>query len=121
MFDMDQYNVTMDDIPKKWRDLDGQEVVITGEIIKDDFWTPRYDGNDQLTSFQLVYSLPHSGRVRPAQQFVDCNVVKGVKVEYSDDIVQVFGTIHIRIDKNTRTGVIKSIYHVDVVDVKPIN
>jgi len=118
-FDMDQVNATTADIPKQWRDLEGKKVVLTGEM-----WAPRDNGKGLLTYFQLVdpSKLHFDGPCAPplAQWFVDCNVVKGAQVEYLEGKVQVSGTIHIRIDKDKR-GVIKSIYHVDVVDVKPIN
>jgi len=118
LFDMDQYNATMEDIPKKWRDLEGRKVLMTGEM-----WAPREAGNGQLSYFQLVYSRTKCCFNGPplAQHFVDGNVVKGGHAGYWDGVVQVFGTVHISVNKDKKSGVIKSIYHVDVDDVRPID
>jgi len=117
LFDMDQYNATMEDIPKKWRDLEGRKVLMTGEM-----WHATYAGNDEIRYFQLVYSIQKCcfNGPRLAQHFVDGKVVKGAHAKYYDGVVEVFGTVHVSINKDKK-GVITSIYHVDVDDVRPID
>src|SRR5579862_9865915 len=51
-FDMDQTNATLEDIPAKWRALEGQKVMAIGEM-----WAPHSaDDSAKLDYFQLVYS-----------------------------------------------------------------
>ncbi|HEY1922397.1 MAG TPA: hypothetical protein VGG44_06500 [Tepidisphaeraceae bacterium] len=117
-FDMDQMNATMEDIPEKWRALEGKKVVMVGEM-----WAPNYAGDSaRLNYFQLVYSKTKCCFSGPplAQHFVDGNVVKGSHVYYYDVPVRVLGTEHVYVRKDPATGVIKSIYHVDVEKVTPI-
>jgi len=116
-FDMDQNSATRDDIPKRWRDLDGTRVMFTGQM-----WSPQQAGNGYLGYFQTVYSKTKCCFSGPplAQHFVDCNVKPGVEAEYyGDDFVHVYGTLHVYIRKEA--GVIKSIYHVDVDKVEPLS
>jgi hypothetical protein len=117
-FDMDQQNATMDDIPLQWRNLEGKDIVTVGEM-----WAPSTASDDSLIYFQLVYSKTKCCFSGPplAQHFVDGDVVPGAKV-YEDDIhpVKVWGKLHVYVKKDPTTGVIKSIYHVDVSKVEPI-
>jgi len=114
-FDMDQQSGTMDDIPVKFRQLDGKRCLMVGEM-----WNPRSAGDESLSYFVLVYSKTKCCFNGPplAQHFVDGNVVKGSKIYYYETPVKVWGTVHVFIHKDK--GVIKSIYHVDVDKVEPI-
>jgi hypothetical protein len=117
-FNMDQMNATMKDIPPQWRSLEGQKVLMVGEM-----WAPNSaDDSGRLNYFQLVYSKTKCCFNGPplAQHFVDGNVVEGKHVYYYDVPVKVQGTLHVFVHKDPTTGVIKSIYHVDVVKVDPI-
>jgi hypothetical protein len=116
-FDMDQMNATTNDIPAKWRSLEGQKIMAIGEM-----WAPHSSDNGRLDYFQLVYSKTKCCFSGPplAQHFVDGNVVKGSHVYYWDVPVKVWGTEHTWIRKDPQTGVIKSIYHFDVDKVEPI-
>jgi hypothetical protein len=115
-FDMDQVNGTMQDIPKKFRDLEGQKVELVGEM-----WNPVGAGDDKLSYFVLVYSKTKCCFNGPplAQHFVDGNVVDGSIVYYYDTPVKALGTLHVYVRKDAG-GVIKSIYHVDIEKVEPI-
>jgi hypothetical protein len=115
-FDMDQHYATAKDIPEKWRSLEGQKVLMIGEM-----WAPHNAGDDRLSYFQLVYSKTKCCFSGPplAQHFVDGNVLAGKHVYYYDYTpVKVWGTLHVGVRKEG--DVIKSIYHVDVVKVDPI-
>jgi hypothetical protein len=115
-FDMDQMNATAEDIPKRFRDLEGKQVELIGEM-----WAPNYAGDGAMRYFQLVYSRTKCCFNGPplAQHFVDSNVVSGRNAQFSNDQVKVFGTLHIKIRRDPDSGVIKSIYEVDVDDLKP--
>lgn len=117
-FDMDQMNATMQDIPEKWRNLEGKKILAVGEM-----WAPNYAGDSaRLNYFQLVYSKTKCCFSGPplAQHFVDGYVVTGKHVYYYDVPVKVLGTLHVYVRKDPTSGVIKSIYHVDVEKVTPI-
>ncbi|MDP9174933.1 MAG: hypothetical protein M3O30_13875 [Planctomycetota bacterium] len=115
-FDMDQTNATKQDIPEKWRQLEGKSVMMIGEM-----WAPKDAGDGKLSYFQLVYSKTKCCFSGPplAQHFVDGNVNKGVNSYYYDTPVKVWGKLHVYIRKDP-DGVIKSIYHVDVDKVEPL-
>jgi len=116
-FDMDQVNASISDIPQIFRNLDGQEVLMTGEM-----WAPRSASDGRLGYFVLVYSRTKCCFNGPplAQHFIDGNVVRNADVGYTDEPVRVWGKLHVFIRKDP-DGVIKSIYHVDVDKVEPID
>jgi hypothetical protein len=115
-FDMDQINGTMQDIPQKFRNLEGQKVLLIGEM-----WAPVDAGDGTLAYFVLVYSKTKCCFNGPplAQHFVDGNVMQGASVYYYETPVKVWGTLHVYVRKDAG-GVIKSIYHVDIEKVDPI-
>jgi hypothetical protein len=117
-FDMDQMNATENDIPAKWRALDGSKIMAVGEM-----WAEHSaSDSERLVYFQLVYSKTKCCFSGPplAQHFVDCDVVKGAHVYDYSVPVKVWGTEHTRIRKDPQTGVVKSIYHFDVDKVESI-
>src|SRR4051812_24263273 len=50
-FAFDQVHGTNTDVPKKWRDLSGQKVILYGEM-----WAPD-NASDELDHFDLCYSI----------------------------------------------------------------
>ena len=116
-FDMDQFNGTETDIPERFRGLEGQQIMAVGEM-----WAPRSAGDGKLGYFVLVYSRTKCCFNGPplAQHFVDGNVVPGKHVYYYESPVRVWGRLHVFIDKDPATGKIKSVYHIDVDKVEPI-
>lgn len=116
-FYLDQVNGQVSDIPAKFRALEGKKVELIGEM-----WDPHGSSDDKLSYFQLVYSKTKCCFNGPplAQHFVDGNVVPGSTCYYySDGMVAVWGTIHIKFRRDPG-GVIKSVYAVDVVEVDPL-
>jgi hypothetical protein len=113
-FDMNQVSGRETDIPPKFRALEGKRVLLVGEM-----WAPRDAGDGSLGYFQLVYSRTKCCFNGPplAQHFVDSNVKRGAAAYYSDGMVRVWGTLHIRFRRDPG-GVIKSIYAVDVDKVE---
>jgi hypothetical protein len=112
-FDMDQSNGQPSDIPGKFRNLEGRRVLLVGEM-----WAAKDAGDGNLNYFQLVYSRTKCCFSGPplAQHFVDSNVKPGALAEYSDGMVRVWGTLHIKFRKEG--PVIKSVYEVDVDKVE---
>jgi hypothetical protein len=117
LFDLDQVNGTASDVPKSFRDLDGKRVTFVGEM-----WDPKLGGDGKSVSFfQTVYSKSHwSFRGSPhAQDFWACTPSAGISVTDTDAPIRVTGVLHVKIQKDS--GVIKSVYEVDVESVQPFN
>jgi hypothetical protein len=110
-FDLDQYNALPQDIPQKWRGLDGKRVELIGEM----YAPGASDG--ALSSFQICFSRAKCcfNGVPLVQHFVTCHVEKGVTAYYDDGPVALFGTLHVRIFRDaSKGGKIISIYDMDV-------
>src|SRR5215213_5668918 len=77
-FQFDQVDGAIEDVPKKWRDLDGKKVILYGEI-----WAPNAAG-DEINDFQLCYSIAkccYSGTPQ-VQHFVISKTKPGDAVGY---------------------------------------
>jgi len=113
-FSFDQVNGTLDQIPQKWRDLDGKRVVLQGEM-----WAGQ-NAADELNRFDLVYSKTKCCFSGPpqVQHFVKASVVGGKRVPYYDTMVRVTGTLHVDVKRN-ETGV-ESVYSLEVERVEAL-
>lgn len=109
-FEMDQNNATIDSVPEQWRALDGQKVALEGQI-----WSPQA-ADGKFKSFQLCYSIAKCCFNGPpkVQHFVDSNVLDPDKVEYSDNLVRVIGTLHVNVKRDPAGGKVLSVYQMDV-------
>ena len=112
-FPFDQNNGTIDDIPQKWRQLDGKTVQVIGQI-----WAPD-SASPALTHFQLCYSIAKCCFNGPPQiqHFVQARAAKGY-VYYSDGLVRVTGVLHVKV-KN-EGGKVTQVYAMDVENAEPI-
>jgi hypothetical protein len=114
-FTFDQVNGTIEDIPRKWRELDGQKVVLKGEM-----YEPLSAGGNEVKSFVLVFSIATCcvTSTPQVQHFVYANVLPGRKVEdLAMRRVEVRGTLHVNVRKEE--GRVSSIYTLDVESAKP--
>jgi len=114
LFPFDSQNGTLNDIPKQFRDLDGQRVRFIGEM-----WRPTLRDDGSVASFQAIYSATKwSFREAPhVQDFWRCTPVEGVMVRPMNSMIEVTGILHVRILKQDES--IQSVYDVDVESVKP--
>jgi hypothetical protein len=113
-FPFDQKYGTIDDIPQKYRALDGQKVILTGEMV------PMQSAAPEIQSFSLVYSVSkccYSGEPQ-VQHFIHSSVKDGKKVPYYSNLVQVYGTLHVNVTK--ADGKVDSVFQFDVENVKPL-
>jgi hypothetical protein len=106
---------TIEDVPEQWRQLDGERVVLEGQM-----WEPsRVDGG--VKDFELVYSIDDccfSGEPK-IQHFVQASVNDGNEVRYhGDDYVRVVGTL--KVDVTRENGRVNGVYHLAVDDVEPL-
>jgi hypothetical protein len=107
-FEMDQDSGTSDDIPQRYRALDGKRVLLTGQM-----WDP-YTASGKIRAFTLVYSISNccfNGPPR-VQHFIQATVPAGKDIDYSPDFVDVVGTLHVGVQ--SAAGHVQSVYRIDV-------
>jgi hypothetical protein len=113
-FEFNQTHGQKTDIPARFRELDGQKVLLKGEM-----WAPSSAADASLGYFRLCYSVAQccfSGTPL-VQHFVDCNVVPGKTAYFYSGQVEVGGRLHVKIIKDEATGEITSIYQLDTTGV----
>jgi len=104
-----------DDVPKRWRDLDGKRVALQGEMYAPD------SAGDTVKVFQLVYSIQKccfNGPPR-VQERVFASVPNSGAVRYYGQVVRVVGTLHLTAHRN-EVGEIDRLYELDVESVDPV-
>jgi len=113
-FEMNQSTATLDDIPQRFRELDGKKVLLEGEIAP-----TGYEAGPKATKFSLCYSVAKCcfGGPPKVQHFVACSARAGQDV--SAPRVQVFGTLHVKVLNDG--GNVTSIYQMDVDRVEPVS
>ncbi len=113
-FLFDQNNGTINDVPAKWRELDGKKVVMEGEV------APTREAGPYLTAFQLCYSIAkccYSGPPQ-VQHFVNSRATGGKKFESLYGLVQVKGVLHVNVKKEA--GKVQSVFDMDVESVEAV-
>ncbi len=112
-FDFDQQNGTAAQIPDRWRALDGEKVVLEGEM-----FTSR-SATGTVDSFDLVYSIANCcyGSEPQVQHFVKSEAI-GDPVKFYRVPVRAKGTL--RVDVQKSEGRVASVFHLDVEDVEPL-
>jgi hypothetical protein len=113
-FEMDQDNGTTDDIPLRYRQLDGKRVLLTGQM-----YDP-YTAEGKIHDFTLVYSIANCCFLGPpkVQHFIQASVLPGREVEQcsSGDFVDVEGVLHV--GARSADGHVISVYRLDVEKVE---
>ncbi len=112
-FPFDQQRGTIEDIPAQWRALDGQRILVTGEI-----WAPNSRG-PELKQFELVYSITQCCFSGPPQiqHFVEAIVPEGTVPHYRG-LVKVLGTLHVNVERG-EDGRVARVYRMEVERVEP--
>ena len=112
VFPFDQVNGTIDDVPIKWRQLDGAKVIANGEM-----WQAQSAAR-YVDSFDLVYSIAKCCFSGPpqVQHFVHARAAKGAQLEYFDGLVRVKGTLHVNVTHDQ--GKVRGVYWMDVDSVE---
>jgi hypothetical protein len=110
-FEMDQDAGTTEDIPLQYRQLDGKRVLLTGQMYEP------YETAGKIRTFTLVYSITNCCFNGPpkVQHYVAASVLRGHDAEYSSDLVDVVGTLHVGVE--SAEGHVKSVYRIDVEKV----
>jgi hypothetical protein len=113
-FPLDQVVGRQEDIPKKWRDLDGQKVVLYGEM-----WEGSSAATDNVPAFDLCYSIAKCCFNGPpqVQHFVHSRASEGKSLNYYANLVKVTGTLHVHLTQEA--GRVSSVYQLDVDNIEP--
>jgi len=116
-FSLSQENGTIDDVPRKWRDLDGQKVVMYGEI-----WQPLSASDGKMAGFDLCYSIAKCCFSGPpqVQHFVKCKVEPGRTAYPFSNLVKVTGTLHVNVVRDPEANKLTQVYAMDVVSVEQV-
>ena len=113
-FEFDQENGTIDQVPEIYRNLDGQKVVLEGEM----YTTTSAAGH--VREFDLVYSIANCcyGGAPKVQHFIKSRAADGGTLKFYRAPVRARGTLHVDVKK--ADGKVQSIYEFDVESVEPI-
>jgi hypothetical protein len=114
-FVFDQNDGTLDDVPQKYRELDGRKVLLEGEI-----WAPNEAGAT-MSQFELVYSISKCcfGGPPKVQERVYAKVPVNMEVpNLTWHYARVLGTLHVDVKKEA--GQITSVYTMTVEDIRPL-
>jgi hypothetical protein len=117
LFSLDQQNGTIDDVPQKWRAIDGQKVVVYGEM-----WQPLSASDGRVGAFDLCYSIAKCCFSGPpqVQHFVKCRVDPNRVAFYYPNLVKVTGTMHVKVIRDADAGKLSQVYNMDVVSIEPV-
>ena len=113
-FPFDQKYGTVEDVPEKYRALNGQKVILTGEMV------PMQSAAPEINSFSLVYSVAkccYSGEPQ-VQHFIHSTVKGGQLVPYYAGLVRAYGTLHVNVKKSE--GKVESVFQFDVEKVESL-
>lgn len=114
-FELDAGSASSDAIPKRYRELDGQRVMLKGEMVASKTLV------GAQSDFDLCYSIQKccfSGSPK-IQHFVKCQVVPGreKRAQYQVGIVSVVGKLKVGVVRDAE-GRIESVYRLEVESVE---
>ena len=116
-FEMDQVNGTLQDVPQRYRDLEGKKVLLLGEVAPGGD-----DASEKIRRFSLCFSVQKCcfGGPPKAQHFIDCKTTGDRRVPnyLGRGTVKVFGTLHVNVQKEE--GKVQSVDQVDLDRVEPL-
>jgi hypothetical protein len=119
-FSFDDYTGTVNDVPAKYRSLDGQKILLEGEIYD------LQEAGPGIHDFQVVYSIAKCCFNGPpkVQERVFATAKKNAKVKYQYGVYhKVLGTLHVTTKRATlpggEQGPVIEVYHLDVDSVEP--
>jgi hypothetical protein len=114
-FEIDPATATTNDIPPRYRALDGQKVKLSGEV-----FSP-YEAGGRIGGFTLVYSIAKCcfGGPPKVQERVFATVKNGKTVKFAGDgYHDVIGTLHVTMKRDEKGG-LTEVYHLDVDQMEP--
>jgi hypothetical protein len=112
-FDFDQVYGTINDVPKRFRELDGKKVIFTGEIAPTSF------SSRAANEFDIVYSVAkccYSGPPQ-VQHFVQSRMRNGGEATLYGGLIEAKGTLHVRVIPGE--GKVAGVYQLDLDSLRP--
>jgi hypothetical protein len=108
-FVFDQNNGTINDVPKRWRELDGKRVVLEGFM-----WDGQNAGS-RLGKFQFVYNVQLCcfGGPPKVQERVFARCPPHKSIGFASDLRKLTGILHVKLDRDAE-GVVTSVFTMDV-------
>ncbi|HZL37014.1 MAG TPA: hypothetical protein VFC78_16965 [Tepidisphaeraceae bacterium] len=113
-FPFDPYSGGIEQVPARFRQLDGKRVVLEGFMAYPSV-------GDNFRDFQFVYNLRRGSTKAPQVQervFVHCPSDR--KVAYINDFARLTGILHVKIIRDPNTGQVVALYEMDMEHVEPI-
>jgi len=118
-FEMVQFNGTTADVPERYRQLDGKDVMLEGEVAPGGM-----SAGDLTRQFSLCYSVAKCcfGGPPKVQHFVLCQPVDGKPMPNYEGAgpVKVYGKLSVKVIKD-ETGKISSLFQMAVDRVEPVS
>jgi hypothetical protein len=119
-FVFDENTGSVNDVPPEYRKLNGQKVLLQGEIYD------LQEAGPGIHDFQVVYSIAKCCFNGPpkVQERVFATAKKNAKVKYEYGVYhKVLGTLHVTTKRSTlptgEQGPVIEVYHLDVDSVEP--
>jgi hypothetical protein len=117
-FPFDAVTGTLDNVPPRYRQLDGKRVVLEG------FMVVRNDASDDVNKFQLVYNVQICCFRGPpqVQERVFCTVPHGgtTRLYPQNEEIRIYGTLHANADRESPGDRLEMLYTLDVERVEPL-
>ncbi len=112
-FEMDQHTATDEDVPKKWRDLNGKRVALVGELYS------AQSAGGSGGAVDLVYSIAKCCFSGPpkVQHFVRI-IPTARSVEFVGGLVTVTGTLRVKVEKSD--GAVQRVYSLEADSVEAV-
>lgn len=114
-FPFDAAAGTINDVPARWRELDGKKVQLEGEI-----WAPNEAG-DSMTRFELVYSIAKCcfGGPPKVQERVYVVVPPEIRIpNLTNSFARVTGTLHVA--PRSDAGQVVELYTLKLDKIEPM-
>ena len=114
----DQDYGRLEDVPPRWRELDGKTVEMTGEIAPGSFSAAGVDNK-----FDLVYSVSKCCMTGTPliQHFIKVTVPQTAKTDvHSDGSIVVRGKLRVDVTRDPETKKINGVYHVTASEISSL-
>lgn len=113
-FAFDKVAGRMEDIPERYRALDGKKVILEGEM-----WAPNEAGQT-VSRFDLVYSISQCCFTGPpqVQHFVKAKPMNGPVPNLHWTRVRVTGVLRVNLEREQ--GEVTGVYHLDVESIERV-
>lgn len=113
-FPFDSVKGGIEDVPAKFRELDGKRVALVGEM-----WVTNSSSND-IKEFELVYSIQKCcfGGPPKVQERVFARAPNNGTVPYYPTLVRVVGTLRVNLERDD-VGNVSKLYQLDIESLDP--